>query len=298
MTALAAIVNRAVAGDKRIHVFFNTSKAQLGISLQSGTNAEDQPTGDWETGDDDYNGYILNPSQMAGIYYRGLHFVAAVTMPKLAQSEVQTQNQISLVAPVYKKLTTTSLDHVRIAMCATPDGDQGWLYFYDGTTPTERTLKQFSLMTGDVASFDKAHVVKPSSSLAAWYDPTENKRHIVFQGSGLSEYTVEDDIFITFVATYGPNSTVAAVYSSDTNKAYVYYLDSAQAIQRVVKSQGAWGGSQALSSASKVAQACQLTVVNANGINHLFYTAQNQSSSSSAGTAGFDRFTHFRDPVT
>ncbi|TGJ87819.1 hypothetical protein E0Z10_g927 [Xylaria hypoxylon] len=298
MTALAAIVNRAVVGDKRIDLFFNTSKAQLGISLQSGTNAEDQPTGDWETGDDDYNGCILNPSEMAGIYYRGLHFVAAMTMPKLAQNEVQTQNQISLVAPVYKKLTTTSLDHVRIAMCATPDGDQGWLYFYDGATPTERTLKQFSLMTGDVAVFDKAHVVKPSSSLAAWYNPVENKRHIVFQGSALSEYIVEDETISFFVATYGPNSTVAAVYSSDTNKAYVYYLNSANIIQRVVKSQDTWGISQTLSSAPKVAGACQLTVVNANNINHLFYTAENQSSSSSAGTAGFDLFTHFRDPAT
>ncbi|KAJ8123819.1 hypothetical protein ONZ43_g318 [Nemania bipapillata] len=249
MTALAAIINRSVEDDQRVDVYFNTSKAQLGISLESG-DSTGGTVGDWQTDDDDYNGYILNPSEMAGIFYRGLPFVAAVTIPKLPQNEIQTQNQISLVAPVYKKLTTTSLDHSRIAI-----------------------------------------------SLGAWYDPEENKRHVVFQGSGLSEYIVEDDTYNVFVATYGPNTTLAAVYSSATKKAYVYYLDSAQAIQRVVKTGITWGVSTPVSSALKVAAGCQLTVVNANNINHLFYTAQNQSSSSGAEASGFDLFTHFRDPV-
>lgn len=131
MTAIAAIVNKAVEDDKVINVFYNTSKAQLGLCLESGTANDDQPSGQWETGNDDYNGYILNPSQMAGINYRGLQFVAAVTMPKLGQNETQTSNQISLVSPVYQELTTTTLDHVRIAMCASPDDDQGWLYYYE-----------------------------------------------------------------------------------------------------------------------------------------------------------------------
>ncbi|KAI0536513.1 hypothetical protein GGR58DRAFT_475007 [Xylaria digitata] len=295
MTAIAAIVNRAVAGDKSINVFFNTSKAQLGLWMQSGTDTEDQPTGNWETSDADYNGYILNPSHMAGIYYQGLHFVAAVTIPKLGQNETQTSNQISLVSPVYQGLATTMLDHVRIAMCGTLNGDQGWLYYYDGGNPTERTLKEFNLRTGKSTSFSTAHVVKPSSSLAAWYDPDQQQRHVIFEGSGLSDYIVEEDTFSVFVAAYRPNSGIAAVYSTDTKKAYVYYLDDSQSIQRIVKSQGTWGSPQSVKGAPKVAEACQLAVVNANGYNHLFYTAKD--SGGGIGSASFDPFQHVRDMV-
>ncbi|KND88086.1 hypothetical protein TOPH_07325 [Tolypocladium ophioglossoides CBS 100239] len=129
MAAVAAIVNKAVADDKSINLFFNTSKAQLGISLQSGTDTDDQANDVWATGDDDYNGYVLNPSSMAGVYYRGLSFVAAVTMPKLDPNVTQTENQISLVSPVYQKLTTTTLENNNIALCATPSGNDSWLYY-------------------------------------------------------------------------------------------------------------------------------------------------------------------------
>ncbi|KAI3333393.1 hypothetical protein F4824DRAFT_503165 [Ustulina deusta] len=295
MTAIAAIVNKAVEDDKVINVFYNTSKAQLGLCLESGTANDDQPSGQWETGNDDYNGYILNPSQMAGINYRGLQFVAAVTMPKLGQNETQTSNQISLVSPVYQELTTTTLDHVRIAMCASPDDDQGWLYYYDGTDPTERTLMEFSLRTGKSATYSTANIVKPSSSLAAWYDSDKKQRHVIFEGSGLSEFIVEANEYSVFVAAYRPNTPIAAVYSKHTKKAYVYYLNDSQSIQRIVKKESGWGNPEALKGPSKVAEACQLAVVNANDYNHLFYIAKD--SASNIGTASYDPFEHWRDPV-
>ncbi|KAI0409853.1 hypothetical protein F4802DRAFT_4232 [Xylaria palmicola] len=295
MTAIAAIINKAVAEDKSINIFYNTSKAQLGLSLESGTANDDQPTGQWETGDGDYNGYILNPSQMAGVNFRGLQFVAAVTMPKLAQNETQTTNQVSLVSPVYMELGTTMLDHVRIAMCATPDGDEAWVYYYDGSNPTERTLFEFSLRTGKTASYSTAHTVKPSSSLAAWYDPDLKERHIVFEGAGLSEFVVERNIVSSFVATYGLNTPLAAVYSTETKKAYLYYLDGGQSIQRVVNSSSTWGGPQALQGPAKVTEGCQLAAVNANGLNHLFYIAKD--SASSTGAASYATFEHVRDSV-
>ncbi|KAI1277737.1 hypothetical protein F5Y07DRAFT_362790 [Xylaria sp. FL0933] len=295
MTAIAAIVNKAVEDDKVIIVFYNTSKAQLGLCLESGTSDDDQPSGRWETGDGDYNGCILNPSQMAAVNYRGLQFVAAVTMPKVGPNETQTSNQISLVSPVYQQLTTTALDHVCIAMCANSDGDQGWLYYYDGTDPTERTLMEFSLRTGKSATYSSANVVKPSSSLAAWYDSDKKQRHVIFEGSGLSEFIVEENAYSVFAASYRPNTPIAAVYSKHTKKAYVYYVDDSLSIQRIVKRESGWGNPEALRGPSKVAEACQLTVVNANDYNHLFYIAKD--SSNNVGGASYDPFEHWRDPV-
>lgn len=128
MAALAALVNKAVPDDKSIILFYNTGNAQLGLAFQSGTSTDDQPKDIWEPRDDDYNGYILNPSSISAAYYRGLNYVAAVTMPKLEEGATQTVNQISLVSPIYLKLTTTTLNNTNVALCVTPDGNDGWLY--------------------------------------------------------------------------------------------------------------------------------------------------------------------------
>lgn len=129
MSAIAAVVNKAVADDKSIHLFFNTSKNQIGLSLQSGTGTDDQPSDMWAIDDDDYEGYILNPSFIAATYYRGLNFVAAVTKPNPDVTE--TENQISMVSPVYRRLAKSELENNTIALCATPDGDDGWLYYLE-----------------------------------------------------------------------------------------------------------------------------------------------------------------------
>lgn len=62
-----------------------------------------------------------------------------------------------------------------------------------GTNPDQRNLKEFSLMTGTSTAYDQVvYSIKPSSSLAAWYNPDMKTRHVVFQGSSIMEYVVGD----------------------------------------------------------------------------------------------------------
>ncbi|KAI1395303.1 hypothetical protein F4819DRAFT_197732 [Hypoxylon fuscum] len=300
MATIAAVVNKAVADDKSVLLFYRAQSGQLGLSLQSGTGQEDQPAGTWETGSDDYEGYIMSPSHMAATYYRGVHLVAAVTMPKLAEGEEEVDHRnISLVSPVYQTLTTTTLDFNRIAMCAKPDGDEGWLYYYDGTNPDQRTLKEFSLMTGTSTTYDQVFSVKPSSSLAAWYNPDMKTRHVVFQGSSITEYVVGDTQIIPIVAAYKASIPIAAVYSSVTKKAYVYYINANNAIQRIPKGGSTWMTPEMYTvNAPPIAEGSQLTVVNANGYNHLFYVPKDSGSSNGTKAASFSSFTHFVDEIS
>ncbi|PNY27028.1 Uncharacterized protein TCAP_03024 [Tolypocladium capitatum] len=294
MVGAAAIVSKAVADDKSINLFFNTSKAQLGISLQSGTETDDQPNNIWATNDDDYNGYILNPSSIAGVYYRGVNFVAAVTMPKLDPNVTQTENQISLVSPVYQKLTTTTLDNNNVALCATPNGNDGWLYYLGGMAPSARVLKELSLRTGTSQGYQETNDVYPNGSLAAWYDPDLQQRHIIYEGGALLEFTVETKLRVNVPGTIARNTSLAAAYSSSTKKAYVYFHDTTQAVQRVIKDQYGWGIALPLPGVPKIAEASQMTVVQANGFNHLFYIAKDLGRSE---IKSWSDFTHVRDRI-
>lgn len=118
MPALAAIVNPAVAGDKSINLYFNTSTAQVALALKSGTEGEDPDTDVWAADQADYTGNVLNPSTIDGDVFRGVNVVVGVTKPKLEEGATQTVNQISLIAPVYKKLASTSLANKTITMCS------------------------------------------------------------------------------------------------------------------------------------------------------------------------------------
>ncbi|RYP91657.1 hypothetical protein DL770_002223 [Monosporascus sp. CRB-9-2] len=298
MAAVAAIVNKAVAEEKSINLFFNTSKAQLGICLQSGTDTDDQPTDIWQAGDDDYNGYILNPSSLAGVYYRGLNFVAAMTTPKLDPGETQMEYQISLVSPVYQKLTTTTLelDTHAIALCATPNGNEGWLYYLGGVAPYNAVLKELSLTTGASQGFPaETNDVFPNTSLAAWYEVDKTQRHVVYEGGGLIEFTVETKTRVNVAAgNMARNTSIAAAYSSDNGKAYVYYHDTTYAIQRVVRDQYGWRVPEPVRGALPVTEGGQITVVQANGFNHLFYIAKDSGRSE---VKSWNVFTHVRDPI-
>ncbi|KYK58973.1 hypothetical protein DCS_00100 [Drechmeria coniospora] len=283
MVALAAIVNKGVPGDKSISLFYNTGKAQLALSLRSGTQDDDDPTQAWAADADDYDGYILNPSTMGGATYRGREFVIAVTMPKLDPG-APPFSRISIVSPVYQKLVNIQLENNNVAVCSSDD--DAWVYFVTGTGSKPRALKEVNIATGSQVDLPAVQNAFANSSLAAWYDPVEKKRHVVFESSALMEYIVGDASGAT--GNMKRNTSIAVSYWD--GKAYLYYYDGTYAVQRIVKN-GTWGGAQAVANCPKISEDSQIAVVPANGINHLFFVAKD------SGAAESDFFTHVRDPM-
>lgn len=101
MPGVTSLVNPGVEGGKEVNLFYNTESAQLAVALKSGTGDDDPDTRVWTASLDDYQGIILNPSELDCDIYRGLSMVVAVTKPFLSEGSQQTFNNISLVSPVY-----------------------------------------------------------------------------------------------------------------------------------------------------------------------------------------------------
>ncbi|KJZ67943.1 hypothetical protein HIM_12667 [Hirsutella minnesotensis 3608] len=294
MPALTAIVNKAVAGDRSISLFYNTSNAQLGLLSQSGTQDDDANEElTWAAGNDDYPGVIMNPSQMSSSLYQGLNFVFAVTTPKSDSATSQSTNQVSIVSPVYKKLAITLPGNISVTSCSADDG--GWVYFTNRYTTDTTTVQEVDLRTGRTTNFLSTSSSWINTSLAAYYDPTKKDRFVVFEASSLMELSANKQQ-IQFIGATGNmlrNTPLAVSYHD--GKAYLYYCQMGdRALYRIVKNGETWGIASQVADAPTIDEASQLAVVTANGFNHLFYVAQSGAQSEPTAT-GY--FTHVRDSL-
>ncbi len=127
MSALAATVNEAINDGKVISVYYNTSTANVGLALKAGDIGGDDESLHWAADINDHIGYLLSPSEIATANLRGVNFVIGVTAPKSEGNAEPTVNNISIVAPVYSKLTTTELANKKVTMCS--KGDHAWIYY-------------------------------------------------------------------------------------------------------------------------------------------------------------------------
>ncbi|KAM0252162.1 hypothetical protein ACHAQJ_007820 [Trichoderma viride] len=305
MAALAAIYNPLAPKDRSVSLFFNTSTAQVALTLKNGT--EDSDENDvYVCGDDDYPGYILNPSEIAGGSFRGVHHVIATTVPLVEKGTTVTKNQISLVSPVYKKLNTTALANKNTSF-STDDKKHAWAYFleqvdhvpmYSGSANYQTTLKEYDFLSGHTAAYLKNADIKVNSSLAAYYNSKNAHRFVIYQEVGAGHHLKEFDI--TSGQVYDIQNSVGAVDGTtiavtyDTNKAYIYYVDTDSTIRRIIKTgadqTASWSPSETVENAVRISVPGQLTVTTANGLNHLFYVSVDNSLAD-------NDFTHVTDPL-
>ncbi|KAI1660153.1 hypothetical protein F4813DRAFT_314905 [Daldinia decipiens] len=276
MAALAAIVDKSSVDDKSISLFYNTSKAQLAISLQSSAGNNNQAEGTWVTADNHYNRYILNPSSIAAAYYQGLKFVVAMTIPKQGQSETGADVQISLVSPICQDLTSGTFENNHIALGTTTDGNQGWLYYLHDGSDTRKAVVELDLNTKANKVLGSSVQADYNSSLAAWYDQVNKERHIIYEGGGLRDFNIDKEtLSVVRAGDIIPNTSIAVTYSGSTKKVYLYYCNVNLYIMRAVMNGDDWVDSQRIKDAPLVAENSQITVAQANGFNHVFYIPKN-----------------------
>ncbi|KAK0761753.1 hypothetical protein N5P37_004552 [Trichoderma harzianum] len=299
MAALAAIYNPSAPKDRSVSLFFNTSTAQVALSLMNGTEGNDN-NDIYACGDDDYPGYILNPSEIAGGTYRGIQHVVATTVPIVEKGASVTKNQISLISPVYKKLNTTALANKNVSFSADNVDKHAWAYFLDGSANYQTALKEYDFLSGSTAKYLDHADIRVNSSLAAYYNIKNKHRFVIYQEVGAGNHLKEFDI--TSGQTYdiqnsvgaAPGTTIAVTYDQGGNKAYVYYYDTDATIRRIVKTgadqTASWSPSVPVENAVRISVPGQLTVSTANGLNHLFYVSVDNSLAD-------NDFTHVTDPL-
>lgn len=116
MPGVASILNKAVAGDARIHLFYNTDKANLGLLLCDGTQQEADPGWELVAGSNHSEvGIIQNQSSLSATFHRDIQLVFAITSKTKAAAVDNTYHDVSIVSPVYKPLTSTNRKYFVLA---------------------------------------------------------------------------------------------------------------------------------------------------------------------------------------
>ncbi|CAJ0555410.1 Ff.00g054750.m01.CDS01 [Fusarium sp. VM40] len=291
MAPIAAIIDKTTPDDKAIKLLYSTGNARLGLALWSGTKDPD-PEDSIQTPQEVGNGqYILNPSQMASINFQGEEKVFALTTENPFRVTKDDFYNLSEIFPSYKKLQDIVIGNITLASCTS--GDNAWIYFTRPIGESSRALWELDLRASQATQLIFTHDLWINSFAAAWFDTVTGKRNVIYEGSALTEYVVDDATNGTAIAATGDmqrNTPVAVAFNSGT--VYLYYCGrgTAGGIRRSVKSNGRWGSSTLIDS-NTIAQDSQLTVVRANGINHLFYVARDENEEED------DYFVHHLDEV-
>ncbi|KAF4456303.1 hypothetical protein F53441_1548 [Fusarium austroafricanum] len=292
MAPITALIDKATPGDKNIKLFYATGKAQLGLALWSGTK-DDDPENSYQTPQDVGNGqYILNPSHMASVNFQGVEKAFALTTAnpfKVTKDDVYSISEISESSQ--KELRSIIIGNITLAACASEKN--AWVYFSIPMGPNTRALMELDLQTSQTTQLIWTHDLWINSFAAAWYDTTTGKRSVIYEGSSLMEYVVDDATHGMPIQSTGDmqrNTPVAVAFNA--GKVFLYYCGrgTAGGIRRTTKTGNSWGISTLVNS-DTIAQDSQLTVVRANGINHLFFVARD------ANEEGDDYFVHYRDEI-
>ncbi|KAK4167521.1 hypothetical protein QBC43DRAFT_367570 [Cladorrhinum sp. PSN259] len=291
MSGAAAFINPAAPAGKQVHLFYNTNKKNLGVQLRDETKTADESEV-FVASDDAQNGILINPAQITTTDLTGLNIVVGFTAKPAPASittgdaDTDTQNDVSIISPVYVPLGATEVNNLTIA--STSSAQTAWIFYLTGTDPNTTAINERSLGEDSPGSYDNTVKIIPGSSLGAYYVPDEEtgndgNRYIIYQANKpqrLHEYSPNtQDVWDTELVNSNDASaktTLAVTYYE--KKVYLYYTDNSNQIRVIVKSNGKWGTSGAVASAhSPVDDSSQITVVPAKNGNHLFYIAKGDS---------------------
>ena len=127
MAPITAILDQTTPDAKIIKLFYNTSKAQLGLALWSGTK-DDDPQEPIQTPQDVGNDqYILNPSQMTSVNFQGVERVFALTTENPFKVTPNDTYELSEVSPSYQSRGSIGIGNFTLASSASDD--DAWVYY-------------------------------------------------------------------------------------------------------------------------------------------------------------------------
>ncbi|KAK8913300.1 hypothetical protein VCV18_011774 [Metarhizium anisopliae] len=254
MTAVTALFDPAMPDETSISLFSNTSMAQLTVALKNSNDGPDPDGKSFGPSASDYKGFIAQPSQLASGSFRGFRVVVAATVPRTVEGP-PTTNQISIVSPVYQGLASNT-----------------------GTKDQVR-LKEYNFSIGNVTSYLGGGDVALNSSLGAWYEPASDERFVAYQEAKygrLKEFGVIDRTTHDIVSTSDAKAGTSIAVTNYQGTTYLYYADKLDNVRRVTKSSGQWGSSQIVRDSPPVGDN-QIAVVTANGFNHIFHLARDDT---------------------
>jgi hypothetical protein len=114
--------------NKQLHLFYNTNKKNLGLQIRDETKTSDE-TEAYVARDGDQNGIVINPAQISTTNMTGVDIVVGFTAkpPPAPGTGVATQNDVSIISPIYQPIAASELNNLTIATTSSPQ--TAWVFF-------------------------------------------------------------------------------------------------------------------------------------------------------------------------
>ena len=189
MPGLSSLVNKAVAGDASIQLFYNTQNQNLALILMDGKADPQDPDSNYKPATDARPGILMDGTSIAATEFQGTNLVVAVTAPVVVGTAERTKNDVAIVSPVYKKLADTFKDHFTVAISSSPK--QSWVAFLEGVNAAEVQVAEVTIKNTSKPALYGVGKVLYNSQLAAYYDASHSRRFIIYQDAAAPYKLVE-----------------------------------------------------------------------------------------------------------
>ncbi|KAI1098284.1 hypothetical protein F4804DRAFT_132077 [Jackrogersella minutella] len=293
MVAIATLPSLQAPVGKQVNLFYNTSNNNLALEQRSEGKGQDTSDVNYVASGTDQPGYICNPSHIASADLGGVGLVFGFTKQKQQDTKlpagvvapVATNNDVSIISPIYRSLTSTELGNTSIAACSSTE--VAWVFYFSGGGGNPLVIKEEIVGDSNPASYDDTPTILAGSGLAAYYVPKTDDRFVVYQTkNSIREFQAHGSDSPIKYADAADKSPLGATYAND--KAYLYYRTSHSELRKVVKEKGVWGSAQAITDSRLVDADSQIAVITAGGYNHIFYAVENTAAG---------KFLHLKDPL-
>ncbi|KAI1092449.1 hypothetical protein F5B19DRAFT_209640 [Rostrohypoxylon terebratum] len=281
MVAITTSHNPQAPTGKQINLFYNTATRNLALEQRCEGKTHDIPEPIYVGSGSDQPGHIINPSHIASATLEGVNLVFGITeqtqqklnLPAGVQDPgTATQNDVSILSPIYRSLISTDQGNTAIAACSS--AEVVWIFYLSGVDQCSLMIKEEILGDSNPAQYNDTPPILPGSGLAAYYVPESDTRFVIYQSNNsVREFQAHGSDTSIQYAEAAKKSSLGVVYAN--GKAYLYYRNNANdELRKVVKENGVWGSAQVVTDSRPVDPDSQISVVYAHGYNHVFYSTK------------------------
>jgi hypothetical protein len=285
---VSAFLVPGAAPSRDVHLFYNTTKGNVGVEIMSSKSSKDDPDTNYAAAKTARDGIIVPTSHLDSTIVDSMRVVLGITYPTLCEGETieDVKNfDISIVSPFYQQVTTLPRGINSVAVAS--DGTAAWVFSLKAGGDDKGSRLQYTTLEELTSTTiqDNTPLAARKTCLSAYYNPVKETAYCYYQTIGkknfFQQYNVsEDEVSAIQQADNLPDgATIFTVaWAEDINKVYLYYVDKYEDLQRLSllvdnkDTDNTWSNPKKVGIA-KIPADAQLSVVPsaANKLNNIFF---------------------------
>lgn len=239
---VSAFLVPGAAPSRDVHLFYNTTKGNVGVEIMSAKSPKDDPDTNYVAAKAARDGIIVPTSHLDSTVVDSMRIVIGITYPSLLEGETIEDIKdldISIVSPFYQQVTTLPRGINSVATAS--DGTSAWIFSLKGGDDKGARLQCTTLEDLTSSSIqDNTPLAARKTCLSAYYNPIKETAYCYYQTIGkknfFQQYNVsEDEVSAIQQADNLPDGAAifTVAWAEAINKVYLYYVDKYEDLQRL-----------------------------------------------------------------